>query len=253
MHFVQKNGLRFLQFSNLANVTGLFHGVYTRFYLDMTGRKHSLNLGLDCGDTRDTVLMNRHKMLMTAGTDVGVFIQQVHGTDVQVLGGNPGVRDANLAGDALITAVEARALVIQVADCQSVLLADPRKRVVANIHSGWRGSIKNIIGRTVDVMVQQFESRPQDIFCGIGPSLGPCCAEFIHFRREIPSKYWGYRRSRDLFDFWQLSIDQLTAAGIPERQIETSCICTKCNQHLFFSYRGRNKTGRFAAVICLHE
>jgi copper oxidase (laccase) domain-containing protein len=46
-------------------------------------------------------------------------------------------------------------------------------------------------------------------------------------------------------------LDQLVAAGVPKAHVEISHFCTRCNPHLFFSYRGEGKTGRFAAVIGL--
>jgi copper oxidase (laccase) domain-containing protein len=123
--------------------------------------------------------------------------------------------------------------------------------VVANVHSGWRGSIQNIIGRTVDTMKQHFDCRPDGIIAGIGPSLGPCCAEFIHYETEIPKEFWGYMDSDDHFDFWAISSDQLMKAGVPEPNIESSQMCTRCRTDAFYSYRAEKITGRFAAVIGL--
>jgi hypothetical protein len=86
---------------------------------------------------------------------------------------------------------------------------------------------------------------------GIGPSLGPCCAEFVNYRQEIPSGLWAYRRDTVYFDFWAMTRDQLNAAGVCEDHIETSRLCTRCNSDRFFSYRGEKRTGRFPAVIGL--
>jgi polyphenol oxidase len=141
--------------------------------------------------------------------------------------------------------------VILVADCQPVLMVDPVNGVVANVHSGWRGSIQNIIGETVRRMAADFRSRAQDLVCGIGPSLGPCCAEFIHYEDELPEPFWRYRHSANHFDFWQASRDQLTDAGVRNENIHLPGLCTRCNPHLFFSYRGERHTGRFAAVVGL--
>jgi len=154
-----------------------------------------------------------------------------------------------LTGDAVVTDVSGTHLVIQVADCQSVMLYDPSRRVVANVHSGWRGSIKNIIGRTVKVMESVFNCHATNMFAGIGPSLGPCCAEFINYKDEIPAAFWNYKDHSHHFDFWRISRDQLATAGIPAEQICSSDLCTKCNTNTFFSYRGEGVTGRFAAVI----
>jgi copper oxidase (laccase) domain-containing protein len=129
------------------------------------------------------------------------------------------------------------------------MLYDPVRAVIANIHSGWRGSIADIIGRTVAVMQQRFGCRPAEIVAGIGPSLGPCCAEFVNYRKEIPATLWSYQVSPNHFDFWALSRDQLVRAGLRPGHIETGGICTRCHSDLFFSYRAAQQTGRMAAVI----
>jgi hypothetical protein len=134
-----------------------------------------------------------------------------------------------------------------------VLLFDPIRGAVANIHSGWRGSIDNIIGETVKEMRLRFGCRPRDLMAGIGPSLGPCCAEFLNFRREIPAALWRYRINATHFDFWAMSRDQLLGAGLKEGHIEQSRLCTRCRTDLFFSYRAAKETGRFASVIGLIE
>jgi YfiH family protein len=156
-----------------------------------------------------------------------------------------------LIADAVVTDRSENYLVIQVADCQSVLMYEPVRRVVANVHSGWRGSIQNIIGCTVDAMKQYFGCSPDDILAGIGPSLGPCCAQFINYETEIPKEFWDYKDPDDHFDFWAISTDQLMKAGVRERNIESSQMCTRCRTEEFFSFRAEKTTGRFASVIGL--
>jgi len=260
MRWIDENGLRFFQFPALAAVAGVWHGIFTRYAVDAEQRRTSLNIGLKNGDPEQRVWENRRRMLTSGGGGAAaVFARQVHGADVAVWERQP-VHDSDcvsgdigyLGADALITAVPGSTLVIQTADCQSVLLIDPEKRVVANVHSGWRGSIQNVIGRTVAAMTERLGCRAEDLICGIGPSLGPCCAEFIHYRQEIPPALWSYRRAGDHFDFWQMSIDQLTGAGVQRKQISVSAMCTRCNPRLFFSYRAEGaRAGRFAALIRL--
>ena len=87
----------------------------------------------------------------------GVFARQVHGTQVGVWNSHQtGQTEVRLDGDALVTARPDGALVIQAADCQSVMLIDPVRRVVANIHSGWRGSVGNIIRSTIHAMTAAY-------------------------------------------------------------------------------------------------
>jgi copper oxidase (laccase) domain-containing protein len=125
--------------------------------------------------------------------------------------------------------------------------------VIANVHCGWRGSVKNILGQTVRVMNKCFQCDSSDLVAGIGPSLGPCCAEFINYRKEIPEIFWCYKSADNHFDFWALSRDQLVGAGVLRENIENSSICTKCNSATFFSYRAERQTGRFASVIGINR
>ena len=256
MTLVSKNGVSFYQFEHLQKYPTIRHGIFTRHFGYSTGDFQSLNVSLDLGDAADHVRKNRNLVSrVIEGQDL-VFVNQVHGDQVVIL--NPknidsygGLQRVLGTGDALVTNVSGKFLTTQLADCQSILLYDPSRHVVANVHSGWRGSIKNILGRTVGVMKKYFKCYSADIIAGIGPSLGPCCAEFVNYRKEIPQIFWRYKSADDHFDFWTLSRDQLTHAGVRAENVETSRICTKCNTETFFSYRGEGQTGRFAAVIGL--
>jgi hypothetical protein len=151
----------------------------------------------------------------------------------------------------MVTSLPKRTLVIQVADCQAVMMYDPNRQVVANVHVGWRGSIQNILARTLRVLEQRFGCQAGHLVVGIGPSLGPCCAEFVNYQTEIPRRFWAYKDDSHHFDFWAISFDQLVEAGVRPENIANSRMCTKCNPDIFFSYRGQGRTGRFAALIGL--
>jgi len=244
----QKNSLTFFQFPNLAECADIQHGIFTRKGGRSKAPFHGLNVSFSAGDADTAVRQNRFLISQCMGETPLVFVRQVHGTDVAR------IRDdtpLSQPADAMITDMPGRCLVIQVADCQAVLMYDPVRRVVANVHSGWRGSIHNIIGKTLRVMKAEFGCDPCDVIAGIGPSLGPCCAEFIHFQKEIPEIFWKYKDPADHFDFWAISRDQLVSEGVPGSNIHTSGLCAKCRTDLFFSYRGERTTGRFAALIGL--
>lgn len=246
------DGVTYFEFPNLAGLPGIRHGVFTRTGGCGSGPYASLNVGYGVGDRSGVVASNRDIVSRRMGGLRLVFVRQVHGAGVVVLkaGEAPGPDSgAPLTGDALVTDIRGTGLVIQTADCQAVMLYDPRKQVAANVHSGWRGSIRNIIGETVRAMTSRFGCDPADIHAGIGPSLGPCCGEFIHYREEIPPPFWKYKGANRHFDFWAASRDQLSEAGIPEGNIFSSRMCTRCRTDLFFSYRGEGSTGRLAMVI----
>ena len=93
--------------------------------------------------------------------------------------------------------------------------------------------------------------RPAELYAAISPSLGPCCAEFRNFRREFPPELWRYEVRPHYFDLWQLSRDQLQAAGLKPENIEVAGLCTRCRGAEFFSYRRDKITGRQGTVIAL--
>jgi hypothetical protein len=256
MMLTTQNGVSFYQFKNLAACSGIEHRIFTRNSGFSQPPFASLNVGFGIGDTQKNVSKNRGIISRFMGAGRLVFVRQIHGCEIAVLSRDSeqrGIPSAGRAvtGDAMVTDIFERNLVIQVADCQAVLLYEPARRVIANIHCGWRGNVQNIIGRTVGVMEQHFGCRPGRIQAGIGPSLGPCCAEFINYRSEIPMEFWRYKGLNEHFDFWSLSRDQLKRAGVAEINIESSGICTRCHTDEFFSYRAQRTTGRFAAVIGL--
>lgn len=206
--------------------------------------------------TEDSTRENRSRATRCMKAADLVFLSQVHGTAVSVISSSANFHEAAESppeADAIISGLAGAGLAVRTADCQAVLLHDPVGRTAAAIHSGWRGSIADIIGQCIHAMKQKFGTDPADLVAGIGPSLGPCCAEFVHYKTEIPEKYWKYKDDQHRFDFWQISIDQLRAAGVRESQIELSHICTRCNPRLFFSFRGEKTTGRMAAVIGLKK
>ncbi len=252
----KRNNIPFFQSPNLAEFPHITHGIFTRNFGYSKGRFKSLNVGFNTGDDPVAVKQNRKIILQTAQSDDLVYAKQVHGADVLVFSSydkainKPGPQSP-AKGDALVTNIPKKLLLIQVADCQPVLLYDPVKKVVANIHSGWRGSIQNIIGKTIDVMCQRFGCASKNIFATVGPSLGPCCAEFINYKKEIPELFWDFKTGINHFDFWSISKDQLKKAGVHSENIFISAICTSCNTDKFYSYRKEGTTGRFAAVIGL--
>ena len=97
---------------------------------------------------------------------------QVHGTEVAVVD-RPDLTREDLEGyDALITALPGVAVGVRTADCVPILLYDPVKRVVAAIHSGWKGTVRMISQKALAILSRQFGCRPADIRAAIGPCIG---------------------------------------------------------------------------------
>jgi hypothetical protein len=152
-----KNGLAYYQFEHLAAFPEIQHGIFARDGGHSQAPFDCLNVSFAVGDDPEHVGRNRQLVAGCMGGQDLVFAHQVHGDTVRVIDGLPAPVPVSGAaavpvGDAMVTDRAGKLLVVQVADCQPVLLFDPERRVVANIHSGWRGSIANVAGRTLQVM-----------------------------------------------------------------------------------------------------
>lgn len=175
-----------------------------------------------------------------------IFANQVHGDTIMMIDKKP---EETPSVDAFITNKSNLTLAVRVADCQGVLVFDPIQKAIAAIHSGWRGSAVNIIGKTIEKLKKEYGSNSKDLVVGISPSLGPCCTEFSNPKKELPEFVHPYIKGHHV-DFWSLSIDQLKAEGISENQIEKPTECTKCNSDQFYSHR-KGDEGRMAVFISL--
>src|SRR3990167_2418057 len=94
-----------------------------------------LNLGTHVGDNLSDVQANR-AVLQRALAVRPVFLEQVHGTQVQRLDST--VPDGAQA-DACLATQPGVACTIMVADCLPILLCDASGSWVAAAHAGWRG------------------------------------------------------------------------------------------------------------------
>ena len=180
------------------------------------------------------------------------FMNQAHGKDILVLRqDSPLSVKKTTSVDAMITHMPGLALMVKQADCQGIIVFDPIKNVISNVHCGWRGNTSDILGSVVRRMRSSFGSKESDLIAAIGPSLGPCCAEFIDYKQIFPEEFRRFMVRDNYFDLLQISRWHLIKAGLKEENIEVSSICTKCRTDLFYSYRAEGVTGRFTTVVML--
>ena len=69
--------------------------------------------------------------------------------------------------DGLITDKTNITLVTTNADCILFSFYDPVKKVIANVHSGWKGTLQRISVETVKKMKEDYGCEPKDIICCI--------------------------------------------------------------------------------------
>lgn len=247
-----EEGIRYFRYQGLSQYPQLIHGVFTRWGGVSAPPYDSLNTSYSSGDTKKNVNENLHIIKDTIGAGHLVIMNQCHGDGILALRGKNHYSLSELPGvDAVITDIRFTAVLVKQADCQGIMVFDPQKLVLANIHCGWRGNVHNIIGKVINQMKQLFDCKGSDLLAAIGPSLGPCCSEFTTYRKIFPRIFRNFMVKENYFDLWAISTWQLIQAGLKRENIELAGICTRCNTDLFYSYRAEGRTGRFASVAVL--
>lgn len=242
----------YFQFQGLSAYDELIHAVCTRHGGVSAPPFDSLNTSNGVGDNPENVRLNLAKIREFFGARRLYTMQQVHGKNVRVLKqGEVNDLDRSFPCDAVITNIRGLALTVRQADCQAVILFDPDGKVIANVHCGWRGNRDNILQVTVERMKRDFGSMPERLRAAIGPSLGPCCAEFVSYKEIFPDDFRSSMVKPNYFNLWEISRRQLKGIGLRDRHIESADICTRCRTDLFYSYRAEEKTGRFATLVML--
>jgi hypothetical protein len=173
-------------------------------------------------------------------------VKQVHGTDALVLD-RPLTKSDQFPGgwDAVVTDQPGVTVAVRTADCVPVLVYDPRRRVVAAIHAGWRGTVAGIVPKTMTLMATRFGSRRSDLRISIGPSAGPCCYEvddpvLSELRVGLPdwqSVVRDYQGHKARLDLKALIRRQVEEEGVSALSVSSVNLCTICHEDLFYSYR----------------
>lgn len=215
----------------------------------------SLNLGFSTDDAPAYTAENRRLFFAALGIDPNqvATAHQCHGTEVLITT-EPGRFEGY---DALISAIPGLFVAVSIADCVPILVYDRRQRVVAAIHAGWRGTVGQIVAKTLRTMQQQFGTQPSNCFAYIGT-----CIDVLSFEvgPEVADAFdptfvaTTHKPAKFLVDLKSANARQLTDFGIPLDQIGRSPYSTVLHNDDYFSHRAeRGQTGRMLAVIGLKQ
>ncbi|HEX3121026.1 MAG TPA: peptidoglycan editing factor PgeF, partial [Candidatus Acidoferrum sp.] len=172
-------GVTVLQSTALNKLPWLVHGFSTRpGGVSEIDNEKVLNLGAVEWDKRENVEENKRRFQSALGAEKLEFVSlhQIHSDVVRIFDTTTST-DKQCKGDALATNRPGLLLGVRTADCSPVLVVDPKKRVVAAIHAGWRGTLARIVVKTIGQMQMEFKSNPKDMLAAIGPTIGGCCYE----------------------------------------------------------------------------
>ena len=253
---IKKDGVEYLQFRRLLeykdNITHAFTiGINNDYRMPLY---NSPNNKL----TKEQIEENKNsykKICKSIGIEYNNIVKtnQVHKDIVKRVNGkiNKDIPDfheqAYEETDGLITDTKNLAICATNADCIVLMMYDKTKNVIANVHSGWRGTVQNIAAKTIDKMQELYGCNPKEIICCISPSIRKCHFEVDSDVKNIFENQFGNIEgflSKDgkwHIDTVKLNIDMLKEKGLRQENIIDSKICTVCNSDLIHSYRGSNK------------
>lgn len=245
--------------STLLTGLGFRHGFSLRSGGSSRGPYESLNLGLGVGDDAACVHENLRRFAQELGlAPAQLFeVRQVHGARVEHV--EAGAERPVLAArdaDGLVSGVAGCAVGVRVADCASVLLADPRSGAVAALHAGWRGVVADIVAVAVQALGERHASAPSQLAAAVFPCIGLDAFEVGDEVAEQLAQAVGTRavlRTGAARPHADLSLAvrlQLERAGLAAARIDTVAGCTYSDSARFFSFRrDAGVTGRHLAVI----
>ena len=237
-------------------------------------REVAMNMNLTEEQCRENFLENHRRFAGAVGFpyESMVFSNQTHTDNIRVLQdidrGN-GITRPNEFNDVdgMMTDITGQALMTFYADCVPLLIVDPVHHAIAAVHSGWRGTIKGIGTKAVQMMHAVYGSAPKDLVAAIGPSICMDCFEVSQnvaeaFCEKYDSSLHSVlvRRGRLTntgeqkyhVDLQRACMENFLLAGMKKERISLPDLCTSCNVDYLFSHRASHgKRGNEAAVLML--
>ena len=214
----KKSGWEYYHLPELT-AAGIIHGFFTRRSPSSVFDKEEGRAFLDAFSLEDAVAL-----------------QQEHGQEIHVVDNG----DRPDRGDGILLARRGIAGVIKTADCLCVVLTDPAFPMAVIVHAGWRGTLKKITAKALDMMIERGAAR-QRMIALLGPSIRGCCYEvgpevcdaFMH--EGFPEDVFSRRDDRLFLDLAKANGEFLKDESI--RAVHDVGICTYCSGGVFASYR----------------
>jgi len=257
----EKNGIIYYEFEHLANTSLVNHCFSTRIGGVSKSPYNDMNLAYHMGDNpadvdenfrliSEVVGFNHQKIVMT---------DQNHKENHHVVTNTDKMEEPT---DILISATPELVLTSYHADCVPIFYLDPVKKVIANAHAGWRGTMANVGHKTTIWMNRHFDCEFEDILIGIGP-----CISIDHYEvdTDIVQRMKRFTPAADdcfiqkSAEKWHLDLAKINhqcfiAYGFPPENIQVANLCTYANPDLFFSHRrDKEKRGNMSAMIALKQ
>ena len=211
------------------------------------------NLSYSVGDEKEIVDSNRRLFFRELGLNEKMvsYQKQVHEDKISLVNSFGRCGES----DALVTKTKNLGLAISSADCPAIFIYDPKEKVIAAVHSGWRGTEKKILRKTIQKLKSDFNSNPSNLFCYIGPSISQ--NNYV-VGEEVASKFDKEfiikNENKFYLDLTGANYKMLIDEGVKAFNIQVSGLCSFEYENLLHSYRREGvKSGRALGIIAMKE
>lgn len=246
---IKNNGMEYIQFKRLLEYKDKIVHCYS------IGREKSYRTIVKEGESlekeKEQTKNNYIDLCNSIGADYEelVYTNQFHTDRVERVEKFKDFKQENIQVDGICTSTKGLAISTINADCILLLFYDPVRNVIANIHSGWKGTLQRISEKTIQKMKQEYKSSPKDIICCISPAIRKCHFEVSADVKELYEKQFiDLKLSKEIIEEtipnqkWHIDtilINKilLKKAGVLEQNIIDSKLCTVCNKEQIHSYR----------------
>lgn len=232
-----------------------------------SNRSESNNMALHSCQSEEAVLANREHLARELGVPLHRFVlaNQTHSdhfyevTNKDLGKGTLSAETAIRDTDALFTYEQSIVLGAFTADCVPLLLWSSKSTLVAAVHSGWQGTVKEIVPKLLHFLQNEKNEDPLSLHVYIGPALSE---QRFEVDADVADRYkqLGYAdpfiRYEDKTGKFHIDNiltvkEQCLRAGIPGDNITYSSTCTFTSEH-GFSYRQDRQSGRHLGFIYRH-
>lgn len=211
------------------------------------------NLSYSVGDEKEIVDSNRKLFFRELGLNEKMvsYQKQVHEDKINTVNSSGSCGES----DAMITTTKNLGLAISSADCPAIFIYDPKEKVIAAVHSGWKGTEKKILNKTFQKLKGDFNLDPANLICYIGPSISQKNYEVgEEVAAKFDSEFVMKNEKKFYIDVAAANYKMLIDEGVKRTNIQVSGLCSYEYTNILHSYRrDGQKSGRALGVIAMKE
>ena len=211
------------------------------------------NLSYSVGDEKEIVDSNRKLFFRELGLNEKMvsYQKQIHEDKISTVNSSGSCGES----DALITTTKNLGLAISSADCPAIFIYDPVQKLIAAVHSGWKGTEKKILRKAIQKLKNDFNSVPANLICYIGPSISQINYEVgEEVATKFKNEFVSINENKFYVNLSGANYKMLVDEGVRKANIQISGLCSYEYENILHSYRREGiKSGRALGVIAMKE